>query len=72
VLQLSGHSHGGQVRVPFGGALRLPSWGKKYRCGLYRIRDLMLYTNRGIGVVSWPVRFGCRPEVTLFTLKPAS
>jgi uncharacterized protein len=72
VLQLSGHSHGGQVRVPFGGALRLPSWGKKYPCGRYRIRDLTLYTNRGIGVVSWPVRFACRPEVTLFTLKPPS
>jgi predicted MPP superfamily phosphohydrolase len=70
-LQLSGHSHGGQVCVPFGGALRLPSWGRKYPRGLYRVRDLTLYTNRGLGVVNWPFRFACRPEVTLFTLRPA-
>jgi uncharacterized protein len=72
LLQLSGHSHGGQVRIPFGGALRLPTWGKKYPLGPYQIRDLTLYTNRGIGVVSCPVRFACRPEVTVLTLKPMS
>jgi predicted MPP superfamily phosphohydrolase len=71
ILQLSGHTHGGQVRVPFYGPLRLVTWGRKYPQGQYQVRDLTLYTNRGIGVVGYPVRFACRPEITLFTLKPA-
>lgn len=69
ILQLSGHSHGGQVRIPFVGGLWFPSFAKKYTMGQYQIRDLKLYTNRGIGMVSRPIRFACRPEVTLFTLK---
>lgn len=67
-LQLSGHSHGGQVRLPFIGALRLPSWGQRYDHGLYHLRDMLLYTNRGIGLVGIPVRFNCPPEVTELTL----
>ena len=67
-LQLSGHSHGGQVRLPFIGALRLPSWGRRYDHGLYRLGDMALYTNRGIGLVHVPVRFNCPPEVTEITL----
>ncbi len=70
VLQLSGHAHGGQVRVPFYGHVWCPPWGRKYPGGLFRINDLTLYTNRGVGMVSWQVRFACRPEVTLFTLTP--
>jgi predicted MPP superfamily phosphohydrolase len=72
VLQLSGHSHGGQVRVPFHGGLHFPPWARKYPMGRYRIADLTLYTNRGIGMVSIPVRLFCRPEITLFTLRPAA
>jgi predicted MPP superfamily phosphohydrolase len=72
LLQLSGHSHGGQVCLPFYGGLHFPSWAKKYTSGLYRIGELTLYTNRGIGMVIWPIRIACRPEVTLFTLKPAN
>ena len=71
LLQLSGHSHGGQICVPFVGGLRFPSWGKKYPSGRYRINDLTLYTNRGVGVIGLPLRLACRPEVTLFTLRPA-
>jgi uncharacterized protein len=74
-LQLSGHSHGGQVRIPFYGAPVLPCLGRKYPIGLNRVRDLQVYTNRGIGMVSPPVRLNCPPEVTLITLvgkKPAS
>jgi predicted MPP superfamily phosphohydrolase len=67
-LQLSGHSHGGQVRIPFLGAPVLPHLGRKYSIGLNRVRDLQVYTNRGIGVVSPPVRLNCPPEVTLITL----
>jgi predicted MPP superfamily phosphohydrolase len=67
-LQLSGHSHGGQVRVPLVGAIRLPSWGRKYDQGLYKLDGMRVYTNRGIGMVKHPVRFNCPPEVTVMTL----
>ncbi len=67
-LQLSGHSHGGQVRIPFFGAPILPHLAKRYPIGLNRVRELQVYTNRGIGVVSPPVRLNCPPEVTLITL----
>ncbi len=67
-LQLSGHSHGGQVRLPGIGAMRLPSFGCRYDMGTYHLRDMMLYTNRGIGLVDLPVRFNCPPEVTEVTL----
>jgi len=66
-LQLSGHSHGGQVRIPFFGSPFLPPYGRKYDLGLYRIHDAWLYTNRGIGVTV-PIRLNCRPEVTEITL----
>jgi uncharacterized protein len=67
-LQLSGHSHGGQVRLPGVGALLLPVLGRKYPMGLRRVGDLQLYTNRGIGRIRPAVRFHCPPEITLFTL----
>ncbi|MCS7464559.1 metallophosphoesterase [Paenibacillus doosanensis] len=69
-LQLSGHSHGGQVRLPFYGHIVTPTYGQKYVDGLYVLGDgkLQVYTNRGIGVSVYPVRFCCRPELTVFTL----
>ncbi len=70
LLQLSGHSHGGQVRVPFAGAVVTVPWAKKYIRSLYRVGDVTLYVNSGIGCTSHPVRFACPPEVTLLTLQP--
>jgi predicted MPP superfamily phosphohydrolase len=70
-LQLSGHSHGGQVRAPFVGALYLPRLAKRYVWGLYKIGALTLYTNPGIGTANIPVRLNCPPEVTLLTLRSA-
>ncbi|TAH50094.1 MAG: metallophosphoesterase [Chloroflexota bacterium] len=68
-LQLSGHSHGGQVRLPFIGPLVLPKYGKKYPMGLYRVGNFTrLYTTRGVGVLPPAVRFNCPPEITLLTL----
>ncbi len=67
-LQLSAHSHGGQVRFPGIGAPVLPPYGRRYDQGLYQVQDMWLYTNRGIGVTNPPVRFNCRPEVTEITL----
>jgi predicted MPP superfamily phosphohydrolase len=71
-LQLSGHSHGGQVRIPLLGAVVLPPGGRKYVSGLTRIGDMIEYTNQGIGMTGIPVRFNCRPEITVFTLKAVS
>jgi uncharacterized protein len=68
-LQLSGHSHGGQVRVPFMRPLYLPDLAKKYVMGLYKVGPLTLYTNRGLGTVGVPVRLNCPPEITLLTLR---
>ncbi len=71
-LQLSGHTHGGQVRIPFLGALYTSSlYGKRYEAGRYSIDGLTLYVSRGIGLegMSAPrVRFLCRPEITLWEL----
>jgi uncharacterized protein len=71
-LQLSGHSHGGQVRFPLIGAPYLPPLARKYPWGLRRIGPLTLYTNAGIGTIRVPVRFNCPPEITLITLRAAA
>lgn len=71
-LQISGHTHGGQVRVPFLRPLYLPPLAKKYVWGQYQIRDLTLYTNAGIGTVQIPVRVNCPPEITHLTLTRSS
>ena len=67
-LQLSGHTHGGQIRVPGLGAIVLPTWGKAYVEGLYRVGSSQVYTSRGVGMVGLPFRFNCPPEVTEITL----
>ncbi len=69
-LQLSGHSHGGQVRVPLLPPLYLPTLAKKYVWGPYQVGPLKLYTNAGLGTVGVPVRLNCPPEITLLTLRP--
>jgi uncharacterized protein len=70
-LMLSGHTHGGQVRLPLVGALELPTMGRKYVEGLFRLGNLKLYVNRGIGTIGLPFRLNCPPEITLFTLRAA-
>jgi hypothetical protein len=73
-LQLSGHSHGGQVHLPLLGMPVLPALGQKYPSGLYHVpvptgATMVQYTNRGLGMVRPFVRFNCRPEITVFTLR---
>lgn len=68
-LQLSGHSHGGQIRFPVLGAVYLPYLGRKYPWGLYQLGKMALYTNAGIGTIRLPARLLCPPEITLFTLQ---
>lgn len=74
-LVLSGHTHGGQVRIPFSIAPVIPSrFGQKYSGGLVSIdreEGTQVYVSRGVGVVMIPVRFNCPPELTLIRLKPA-
>ena len=70
-LQLSGHSHGGQVRMPVRGPLYLPPFSQRYSSGLYEVRDMLQYTNRGLGFVDARLRFLCRPEITVLTLESA-
>lgn len=67
-LMLSGHTHGGQVRIPFMPPLNLPPLGEKYVEGRFVLGNLQLYVNRGIGTVGLPFRFLCPPEITLITL----
>lgn len=70
-LQLSGHSHGGQIKIPFLGALVKPPFAEKYFEGFYTIGDeapLTLYVNRGLGTTRLPFRFLSSPELTVFTL----
>lgn len=70
-LQLSGHSHGGQVRLPLLLRLGLPHYGERYVMGLHLVGDMLLYVNRGLGMTSMPIRFNCRPEITVITLRAA-
>lgn len=67
-LQLSGHSHGGQVCIPLHGPVFLPPLARQYPSGLYHINDMLLYTNRGLGVLEAPIRFDCRPEIAVMDL----
>jgi len=69
-LQISGHTHGGQIQLPFIGPLITPPYGKKYVEGSYDISEhLRLYVNRGLGTTRLPYRLLSRPEITIFTLK---
>jgi predicted MPP superfamily phosphohydrolase len=69
-LQISGHSHGGQVRLPvINRPILFVPMGRKYAQGQYQVKDMIQYTNRGVGAGFPPVRFNCRPEITVFTLR---
>ncbi|MHC4154224.1 MAG: metallophosphoesterase [Planctomycetota bacterium] len=73
-LYLCGHTHGGQVQLPFYGALvTLSKFGKKYEAGMFTVNDTILYVNRGIGLeggLAPRVRFLARPEITVFDIIP--
>jgi predicted MPP superfamily phosphohydrolase len=72
-LQLSGHSHGGQVALPRLGPLILPRLGRRYPRGLEQVPGsrTKVFTSLGVGVVGPPIRLGCPPEVALLTLTRA-
>ncbi len=69
-LVLSGHTHGGQICIPFFGSVVVPSnYGRKYERGFFREGESLLYVSRGIGCHP-PIRTLCKPEVTLFRFVP--
>ena len=68
-LQISGHTHGGQVNLPLLGPPVRPYLGQKYPIGLYKIGNMFQYTNRGLGMARLPIRFNCPPEITIFVLE---
>ncbi len=73
-LYLAGHTHGGQLRLPFYGAiLTLSRYGKRFEQGLYTVDAMTLYVSRGLGMEGWLLpraRFLCPPELVVITLAP--
>lgn len=69
-LILSGHTHGGQIRLPFIGALLLPLRYKKYDQGWFSERHRRLFVTTGLGTSLPPVRFFCKPEVAILEMVP--
>ena len=73
-LQLSGHTHGGQCTIPFGGGpVLLPSMGRMFPVGLYTVQGMLLYVTKGVGISPLPkplVRFNTRPEVSVLRIVP--
>ena len=68
-LVLTGHTHGGQVRLPlWGDRLTAALEGSPFVRGLYQVDGVPLYVSQGLGMSVLPVRFLCPPEVTIFTL----
>ena len=68
-LQISGHSHGGQLIMPgIGTLVRAPN-ARKYPLGRYQIGDMVQYTSRGLGTNVFWLRVNCPPEITIFTLE---
>lgn len=65
IIMLSGHTHGGQVRIPGLGPLASPKLGKRYVAGKFSIDGMLLYVSRGIGMYRPPVRLFCRPELVV-------
>jgi predicted MPP superfamily phosphohydrolase len=68
---LCGHTHGGQVKVPFMGTPVLPVRNKTYSSGLkHSPRGTKVFISRGIGWAIYPVRFNCCPEIAVLELVP--
>jgi predicted MPP superfamily phosphohydrolase len=67
-LQLSGHSHGGQIGFPFANKIIKGPWFKKYPVGRYQVGDMVQYTNRGVGTNTFRFRIFCPPEITIIKL----
>lgn len=71
-LQISGHSHGGQVCLPFGIPVHTPVGAKEYTAGFYPDAPVPLYVTRGVGTIGVDLRMFCAPEVSVLTLVGAA
>jgi predicted MPP superfamily phosphohydrolase len=69
-LMLSGHTHGGQIHLPGVGRPTLGRKAGRFAAGMYHYQNTYLYVNKGVGF-GFRLRFGVRPEVAVFTLRPA-
>jgi uncharacterized protein len=69
-LCLSGHTHGGQVRIPFIRPVWLPRGSGRFLEGWYEQNGTKMYVSRGIGTSLLPIRFNCRPEIAFITIRP--
>lgn len=69
-LVLAGHTHGGQIRIPFVRPLWLPRGCGRYIEGWYEEEGTKMYVTRGLGTSILPIRFLCRPELTFITIEP--
>lgn len=71
-LVLCGHTHAGQVRLPFFGPLgnAKTNLGKKYYQGLTKFKDISVFISRGVGESGYPIRFFAPPEIAIITLEP--
>jgi uncharacterized protein len=69
-VMLSGHTHGGVVRIPYYGSLirSILRIGPDFYAGLNRYGDFYIYTNRGLGTFWMRIRINCRPEISRFSL----
>ncbi len=70
-LQLSGHSHGGQICLPGGRPLHTPYGANTYYAGYYANAPVPLFVTRGVGTIGPKLRLFCPPEVTILTLRTA-
>lgn len=69
-LCIAGHTHGGQVLIPFVHPFWLPRDSGRFVSGWYAKDGTKMYVNRGLGMSDVPLRFNCRPEITIFTIHP--
>jgi len=71
-LILSGHTHGGQIKLPWlGTPAKFATKDLRFAQGLFRHNDVQLYVSTGTGVIGLPIRFGVRPEIAVLRLKRA-
>jgi predicted MPP superfamily phosphohydrolase len=71
-LMLAGHLHGGQIRLPFIGAITSPSLhGVRYAAGIFRAGNTVLHVSRGVSALT-PLRVNCPPEIATLVLRCAT
>ena len=70
-LMLCGHTHGGQIKLPIIGAPVLPIHNRRYAEGFINAPHCPMYVSRGLGMAALPLRFNCRPELAIITLRGA-